>query len=184
MVVYENHTTMEKIDGTQNHHRISLIAALGQNRELGKGNQLLWRIAEDLKRFKTLTTGHPVIMGRKTFESIMGSLGKPLPERTNIIVTHDPEYKAPEGVIVTNTFPEALSYAKDSEGSEEIFVIGGGQIYEAALPFANRLYLTLIEDSADADTFYPAYEEQFHTKVSEEHHESNGLPYSWVTLER
>ncbi len=164
--------------------RISLIAAIGQNRELGKDNQLLWRIPEDLKRFKTLTVGHPVIMGRKTFESILSTLGKPLPERTNIIVTHDPDYQAPEGVIVTNTFPEALSYAKDSEGFEEIFVIGGGQIYEAALPFASRLYLTLIEASADADTFFPAYEEQFHTKVSEEKYQSSDLAYSWVTLER
>ncbi len=166
--------------------KISLIAGIGRNRELGKSNELLWRVPDDLKRFKMLTTGHPVIMGRKTFESILHSpLGKPLPDRTNIVVTHDPDYAAPEGVIVTTTFPEALSYAKDAPGADEIFVIGGGQIYEAAIPFADRLNLTLFDATADsADALFPPYDNQFTREIFREEREHDGLKYTWVDLER
>jgi dihydrofolate reductase len=175
---------MQNVDSGQNYPRISIIAAIGKNRVLGKNNKLLWQIPDDLKRFKELTLGHPVIMGRKTYESILASLGKPLPGRTNIVVTRNPEYSVPEGVIVAHSLPEALSYAKDGAGADEIFVGGGGQLYEAALPFVDRLYLTLIDDEQEGDSFFPAYEEQFEQKTFEESREWNGLKYTWVNLER
>jgi dihydrofolate reductase len=151
-------------------HMISIIAALGKNRELGKQGALLWRIPEDLKRFKTLTVGHPVVMGRKTFESI----GKPLPGRTNLVLSR-----------AGMSLEEALKKAKDAPGGEEIFIIGGAQIYEQALPFADRLYLTLIEaEASDADAFFPAYASIFTKKLSKESGEFNGVKYSWVVLEK
>jgi len=148
--------------------RVSMIAAVGRNRELGLGNGLLWHIPEDLKRFKALTLGHPVIMGRKTFESI----GKPLPGRTNLVVSRS-----------ALSLEDALAQAKKLD-KEEVFIIGGVQIYEQALPYADRLYLTLIEDTKEADAFFPEYEKLFTKKVSEEPREYEGLQYRWVTLEK
>lgn len=163
--------------------RISIVVAIGSNsRAIGKENKLLWHIPEDLKRFKALTLGHPVIMGRKTFDSIVAMLGKPLPERTNIVVTRDTEWKA-EGVVVAHTILEAIEKARALD-AEEICIIGGAQIYEQALPYANTLHLTRVEDAAEGDTFFPPFEHLFTKKVSEEKHEHNGLQYSWVTLER
>src|SRR6185503_7742279 len=107
---------------------ISAIAAIGRNRELGKGNQLIWQIPDDLKRFKSLTTGHPIIMGRKTFDSI----GRVLPNRTNIVITRDTHWNH-EGVVVAHSVEDAIEKGKALDQSE-IFIIGGAQIYEAALP--------------------------------------------------
>jgi dihydrofolate reductase len=162
---------------------ISMIAAIGaQNRELGKDGDLLWHIPEDLKRFKELTSGHPVVMGRKTWESLPEKV-RPLPNRTNIIVTRQSGYQAP-GATVTDSLEAALVAVTSAEGSDEIFVIGGGELYAAALPHADRLYLTLINDIKDADAFFPPYESEFTKIISDESHESNGLNYRWVTLER
>src|SRR5258708_1489116 len=121
---------------------VSAIAAIGKNRELGQDNKLLWHIPDDLKRFKALTTGHPVIMGRKTFESIFAMIGKPLPNRTNIVVTHDTSWSH-AGVLVSHSVEKAIEKGK-SLGEKEVFILGGAQIYEAALPFTDKLYLTLI----------------------------------------
>nr|AIA18932.1 Dihydrofolate reductase [uncultured bacterium] len=162
--------------------RISAIAALGHNLAIGKGNELLWHIPEDLKRFKALTLGHPVVMGRKTFESIAAMLGKPLPGRPNIVITRDPTWRY-EGVHVAHTVEDALALAKELD-QEEIFVIGGAQIYEAALPHTDRLYLTLIDDTKEGDAYFPAYENIFTKKLSEEVREHDGLKYTWVDLER
>jgi dihydrofolate reductase len=162
--------------------RICIVVAIGRdkklNRVLGKDNNLLWRIPDDLKRFRALTTGHPLIFGRKTFESI----GKPLPNRTNIVVTRDPDWQFP-GVIVAHSLEEAIGKAKEIEG-EEIHIGGGAQLYEQALPFVDKLYLTLIDDEKEGDTFFPPYEDQFTKKVFEEAHEWNGIKYRWVDLER
>ena len=160
--------------------KISIIAAIGtQTRALGKNNGLIWRIPEDLKRFKALTTDHPVIMGRKTFESI----GRPLPNRTNIVISRDTQYR-PAGVTIAQSLESALEHASALENSE-VFVIGGGQIYTQALPYADRLYLTLIEEtsSTKADTFFPEYSD-FNKVVEKEDHAHDGLSYSWVTLEK
>ena len=158
-------------------HRVSIIAAIGKNRELGKMNELIWRISDDLKRFKTLTMGHPIIMGRKTYESI----GKPLPGRTNIIVSR----MAPEapGCTVVNSFVRALDLARNID-QQEVFIIGGAQIYAEALPLSDRLYLTLIDDTnAHADAFFPPYPD-FTRVVSSEPHEDFVPPYRWSILER
>jgi|SRR3989344_3651970 len=167
--------------------RISIVAAVGKNRELGSGNKLLWHIPADLKRFKSLTLGHPVIMGQKTFDSIVGMLGKPLPERKNIVMTLDPaygkEWAGREDVFIVHSSEEALAKARSLD-SEEIFIGGGAQIYAALLPHADRLYLTQIEDDKEADAFFPAYESLFTKTVSEEAGKHEGLRYRWVTLEK
>lgn len=161
--------------------RISIVVAIGKNRVIGKGNDLLWRIPEDLKRFKALTSGHPVVMGRKTWESIPEKF-RPLPDRTNIVVTRQHGYALP-GATVAHSLIEALGVAQGAHGGEEIFIIGGGQIYTEALPFTHRLYLTLIDDEKEGDTYFPEYETTFTKKISEESGESGGLQYRWITLE-
>lgn len=162
--------------------RVSTIVALGKNRVIGKGNTLLWHIPDDLKRFKALTTGHPVVMGRKTFDSIVAFLGKPLPNRTNIVVTRDSAWSA-EGATVAHSLEEALTKAKELD-PEEVFVIGGAQVYEQALPYTDRLYLTLIDDEKAGDAYFPPYEHLFTKTLSEEAHEHNGLHYRWIDLEK
>ena len=157
---------------------ISAIAAIGENRELGKSGDLIWRISDDLRRVKELTTGHTLIMGRKTYESI----GKPLPNRTNIVVTRDTGYQA-DGCIVAHSLDEALAKAREVEEGE-IFIFGGAEVYKEALPTITRLYLTLVHASnPKADTFFPDYSD--FTKVIEtEEREQEDLKYQWVTLER
>ncbi len=166
----------------QEAEKISLIVAIGRNRAIGKDNELLWNIPGDLPRFKRLTLGHPVIMGRRTWESIPEKY-RPLPDRTNIVITRDRSYNAP-GAVLAQSFPEALSLARDAEGAGEIFAIGGQQVYECALPFATNLYVTLIDDEKEGDAFFPAYESEFTKEVAREEHEHNGLRYTWLDLER
>ncbi len=171
------------IDSGGGNGRISLIAAIGNNRELGKANELLWRLPDDMKRFKEITIDHPVIMGRKTWESIPEKY-RPLPGRTNLVVTHQVGYVA-EGATVVDGVSDAFYAAQKAEGASETFVIGGGDLYASALPYATRLYLTLVDASdSDADTFFPAYAIEFTKIISEESHEQDGLTYRWITLER
>ena len=162
--------------------RLCAVVAIGKNRELGLDGKLLWHIPDDLKRFKALTLGHPIIMGRKTFESIVGYLGKPLPGRTNIVVTRDAAWKY-EGVIVASSLEEAIAKGRELDDTE-VHIGGGAQIYEQALPHIDKLYLTLVEDEKQADSFFPPYEKEFTKKVFEEKREWNGLKYTWVDLER
>jgi len=157
--------------------KISLIAAISENRALGKDNQLIFKIPEDMERFKDITTGHPIIMGRKTHESI----GRALPNRTNIVISRDKKFKAP-GCEVVNSIEDAIKAAEKVEKSE-IFIIGGGQIYEQAMKFADKLYLTVIEGEYVADTFFPDYAE-FKKVVYDESHESAGYKYKFLELER
>ena len=157
--------------------RISAIAAVGKNCELGKNGDLIWRIKEDLGRVRDLTMGHPIIMGRKTHESI----GKPLPGRVNIVVTRDPSYTA-DGCVVVPSVTMAIEKASLLD-QDEIFIFGGAQIYEAALPYTNRLYLTEIDaEDPDADTFFPEYSNFAHV-VESEMHSQDGLSYIWITRE-
>lgn len=131
---------------------ISLIAAIGKNHELGKDGKLLFRIKEDMQFFKDTTLGHPILMGHRTFESIK----RPLPGRTNFVVTHHPEL-LPSSVNPVSDFQSFLDSFATSQ--DELFVIGGGAIYSAALPYASTLYLTEIDASApDADTFFPPFD--------------------------
>ncbi|OGP09580.1 MAG: hypothetical protein A2048_00115 [Deltaproteobacteria bacterium GWA2_45_12] len=126
---------------------LSIIVAMSQNGVIGKNNQLPWHLSEDLKRFKTLTMGQAIIMGRKTFESI----GKPLPGRTNIVITRNKKYTA-QGVILVSSLKEALEKVPTNT---EAFVIGGAEIYKEALPHAQTIYLTRIEKEVEGDTFFP-----------------------------
>ena len=157
---------------------IALICAMGPGREIGFNNQLIWRISEDLKRFKRITMGHPIIMGRLTYESI----GRPLPGRTNIVVTRNHEYQA-EGCVLCHSLEDAVKVAEHED--DDVFVIGGGQIYEQALPIADRLYLTLVSDDApkQCDVYFPDYSE-FTTVLDEEQVTAATPPYSFLTLER
>lgn len=157
--------------------RISIIAAIGKNRELGKKNELIWRIPDDLKRVKALTTGHPIIMGRATYESI----GRPLPNRTNIVISRT--ITEIPGCLVFSSLPDALAHAKQID-TLEIFIFGGASLYTEALSVTSRLYLTLIDDiDPDADVFFPEYGE-FKNILEKEHHPEHTPSYTWVTLER
>jgi dihydrofolate reductase len=148
--------------------KISIIAAIGRNRELGKDNKLIWNIQEDLQRFRKITKGHPIIMGRKTFESI----GRVLPNRTNIIITRNLSFSfaRPGLAKLAGSLEDAIKLAQKEKGSEEIFIIGGGQIYQQAISLADKLYLTIINASFDADTFFPDYSD-FKKVVFEEERE-------------
>ncbi len=157
--------------------RISMIVAVDEERAIGKDNRLLWNIPEDLKRFKELTTGHTVIMGENTYHSI----GRPLPNRTNIVVTLNQSLVLP-GCFVVYSIDEAFQMAKEKE-NEEVFVIGGASIYRQCLPLVERLYLTLVEGKHEADTFFPDYAE-FQKVVSEEKGENEQYRYTYYILER
>jgi dihydrofolate reductase len=158
---------------------LSLIAALGAHtRVIGAAGRLLWRIPEDLVRFKTLTLGHPIIMGRKTFDSI----GRPLPGRTNIVVTRNTAWTH-EGVTVAHTVDEALAHARTID-TEEIFVIGGGELYTQTIDRADRLYLTLIEDDTPGDTYFPTYENTHVRTTLEVPKQRGSLHYQFSTYER
>ena len=159
------------------------VVAIGRNRELGNGNKLLWHIPDDLKRFKALTKGHPIIMGRKTFESIVGYVGGPLPDRTNIVVTREPNYSY-DGAIVAHSSEEAIEVAKSRPGADEIHIGGGAELYKQAIPLIDKLYLTIVDAEAEADAFFPEYADQFTKKVFEEQREWNGLKYRFVDLEK
>jgi dihydrofolate reductase len=158
--------------------KLSLIAVIGKNRELGKDNKLLWHIPGDLPRFKKITGGHPVIMGRKTFQSI----GRPLPGRTNFVISRDGTFMA-DGVTSVTTLEDAITQAKKAPGSEEVFIIGGGSVYAQAIDNADQVYLTVVDKTAEADTFFPDYS-QFNTVISEEHHNQDGFSFTYLTLAR
>ena len=134
---------------------ISLIVAVAENGVIGRDGTMPWRLSTDLKRFKSLTLGHPVIMGRKTWDS----LKKPLPERANIVITRDKSFSS-EGAIVAHSLSEARQLAEEEAikaKMDEIFVIGGGAIFKEALPFADRMYVTEILSPVEGDTFFPSF---------------------------
>jgi len=159
--------------------RVSLIAALAENRVIGRDNQLPWRISADLKHFKALTMGKPIVMGRKTWESI----GRPLPGRENIVVTRDTAYQA-EGCQVVHSIKRALDVAG---GVDEIMIIGGAGLYQQTLERADRLYLTRVRAEVEGDTWFPEIDPQQWREVACESHpadESNEHDYDFVILER
>lgn len=145
---------------TDNRPSISIIVAIAENGVIGRDNGLPWRLSTDLKRFKAITMGKPVVMGRKTYQSI----GKPLPGRVNIVVSRDPAFAA-EGVVVVRSLDEAFARAGDAA---EICVIGGGEIYRQALPLADRLYVTEVKAPIDGDTTFPAIDPAVFEPVSDE----------------
>lgn len=156
---------------------ISIIVAHDDKQGIGKNGQLPWHLSKDLQHFKALTLNHPVIMGRKTFDSI----GQPLPNRVNIVVTRNKTYSVPErNILTTQSLTEAVKLAQ-AKDNREIFIIGGGEIYAQALPLATKLYLTHIQGDFNCDTFFPDYS-NFNHLVSKESHQEAGINYSFITL--
>lgn len=156
--------------------RLSIVAALARNRVIGTDNRLPWHLPDDLRRFKALTLGHPVVMGRKTYASI----GRPLPGRTNIVVTRDRDYAA-AGCIVVHTLAAALDA---STGTDEIFIIGGAEIYALALPRTDRLHLTEIDADFPGDALFPAYEAGAFKLLSRETRAHEGLRFDFSVYDR
>jgi len=164
---------------------ISIIAAVAENGVIGKDGAMPWRLSTDLRRFKALTLGKPVVMGRRTFESI----GKPLAGRANVVVSRRTDYR-PEGVAVAASLDAALSEARASASQgalETVFVIGGGEIYAAAMPLADRLHITHVAARPAGDTVFPAIDPAVWTRVSEAHvpaGEKDTAPTTYAVYER
>lgn len=163
---------------------VALIAAMAHNRVIGRANTLPWRLPADMAHFKALTTGHPVLMGRKTFES----LGRPLPNRTNIVVTRDRQFQ-PQGGRVAHSIDAALNIAAEhlDNDNPEVFVIGGEQLYKQMLPHADRLYLTLVDAEVEGDAWFPDFEWHEWREVDRRTHPidpKNPHACTFLTLER
>lgn len=142
---------------------LTLIAAASENNALGKDNDLVWHLPDDFKRFKALTSGHYIVMGRKTFESFP----KPLPNRTHVIITRQKDYEVPEGCIVVNSLSKAIEVCPENE---EMFIIGGGQIYKQSIEIADKIELTRIHTTVEADTFFPEIDEDIWEVIQSEYH--------------
>ena len=158
---------------------VSLVVAASKNNVIGRDGELPWHLPEDLRHFRRITTGKPVIMGRKTFESI----GRPLPDRHNIVMTRDPDYAA-EGCDVVESVAEALDVAGDAD---EVMVIGGGQVYRDFLPRADRIYMTRVQAEVQGDTRFPRIEGNAWRLVSAEHHaadEKHEFAFEMMVFER
>lgn len=160
--------------------RLSLIAAVGRGREIGRGNDLLWRTREDQLHFKHTTMGHPVVMGRKTWESLPEKF-RPLPGRRNIVVSRNAQFAA-SGAEVVDSLDAALALAGDVP---QVFVVGGAQLYALALPRVDQLVLTEIDATFEADVFFPAWDRSaFEETAREAHVDAEGRPYAFVTYRR
>lgn len=158
---------------------LSIIVAIAENNVIGKDNDLIWKLPRDMKHFKETTTGHYIIMGRKTFESN----GRPLPNRTNVIITRDKNFKA-EGCVIVHSLEDALLKAKDDS---EVFIIGGGVIYKLAMPLVDRIYLTKIHHTFEGDTFFPEINMNEWNEIDRrdfEPDEKNKYPFTIFILDR
>lgn len=154
-------------------NNLSMIAAIGKNNELGYENKLLWHLKEDMQFFRKTTTGKTIIMGRKTFESLPGLL----PKRKHIIITNNQNYQNND-VIIMHSVDEVINYIQNTQ--EECFIIGGGKVYKEFLPFAHTLYLTEIEDSKRADTFFPVFSKDDYQKEILGSSSENNINYSFA----
>ena len=161
---------------------VIVVAMSRPGRAIGNKNQLLWHIPEDMKRFKALTLGHPIIIGKNTFESIVKILGKPLPGRSNIVLTRNQDYTY-EGVQVAHSLTDAITLA-EAESPSEIHIGGGAALYEQALPMVSKLHVTWVNDEPAADTYFPDFEDQFQILTEYGPCEHNGLTYEWVDYVR
>ena len=176
--IAESEVYNEELKAKVEKSELTIIVAAAENDAIGKDNKLIWHLSDDLQRFKDLTSGHHIIMGRKTFESFP----KPLPNRTHVVITRQDNYDVPIGVLRTKSLEEAIKLAKNDS---QPFIIGGGQIYEQAMAFADKIELTRVHESFDADTFFPKIDETiwkevgntFHKKDSEHNHEFSFLTY-------
>tara|TARA_R110001599_G_scaffold210877_3_gene408248 strand:+ start:6574 stop:7053 length:480 start_codon:yes stop_codon:yes gene_type:complete len=157
---------------------ITAIAAISSNGVIGNGGDLIWKISEDLKRFKDITSNNFVLMGRKTYESI----GKPLPNRVNIIMTRDRGFRA-QGCFVVHSVREAIDLYHDTE-DKDLFIIGGGEIYELLMPFTDRLLLTEINKNCDGDTYFPKYPSEEWEWIKQEYRTNYEINYSFTEYRR
>ena len=167
-------------DAEKKKSELTIIVAVAENNAIGKDNKLIWHLSDDLKRFKSLTNGHHIIMGRKTFESFPN----PLPNRTHVVITRQSNYKAPSGVIVVNTLVDAIEVAKNDYRP---FIIGGGEIYKQALEFADRIEITRVHDSFDADTYFPEISPNIWKETFREFHskdDKNEYDFTFITYVR
>lgn len=165
---------------TNSSTHLTIIVAAAENNAIGKDNKLIWHLSDDLKRFKALTNGHHIIMGRKTFESFP----KPLPNRTHIVITRQDNYPAPDGVIVVNTLEDAIDASKNDE---QPFIIGGGEIYKQAMSIADKIEITRVHENFEADTFFPEIDTNIWKETSKTFHkkdEKNEYDYSFITYLR
>ena len=156
---------------------LTIIVAAGENDAIGKDNKLIWHLSDDLKRFKTLTNGHHIIMGRKTFESFP----KPLPNRTHVVITRQDDYEVPEGVIVVNSLSDAIDASKNDT---QPFIIGGGEIYRQAMSFANKIELTRVHENFEADTFFPKIDSTLWQETNNTYHnkdDNHKHAFSFIT---
>lgn len=159
---------------------ITLVVAMGLNREIGVDNKLPWHLPKDLKHFKEITSGHPIIMGRKTYESI----GKPLPNRTNIVISRKKDWFE-EGILIVGSIKEAIKFGQKID--EDIFIIGGGNIFEQTMDIADKLEVTEIKTNIEADTFFPKIDPKIWTKTDEvcyEKDEKNNFDFCFQTFQR
>ena len=157
--------------------KVSMIVAIGKQRQIGADNKMLWRISDEFQHFKKTTMGHTLLMGRKSFESI----GKPLPGRNTIIITRDENYQA-DGCEVVHSVEEGIELAK-KKGEDELFISGGGQIYELGLPYTEKLYLSIVDFNGDADIYFPEYKQYDWKLTHKEDHVSN-LAWELQVLEK
>lgn len=158
---------------------LSIVVAISENNAIGKDNQLLWHLPADLKHFKNITTGHPIVMGRKTYDSI----GRPLPNRRNIVITRQHNLELP-GVEVVNSVDEAIALC---EAESEVFIIGGAEIYKIAMKHVDRIYLTTVHRVYEADAFFPVLDQKEWLETFKEYHssdEKNTVAYTFSTLDR
>lgn len=162
--------------------KTALIVAMAENNCIGKDNKMPWHIRDDLKRFKDLTMGHPVIMGRKTYESILGYLGKPLPGRTNIVVSKN-GFENLHEVPVFSDLEKAIEHGQKIAKSE-VFIIGGAQIYNQAIYMADILYLTQIHKEINGDAFFPEIDQNNWAETARKDHLSHDPPFSFITITR
>lgn len=159
---------------------LTIIVAAAENNAIGRDNKLIWHLSDDLKRFKSLTDGHHIIMGRKTFESFP----QPLPNRTHVVITRQPHYTAPAGVIIVNTLEEAINAVKNDSRP---FILGGGEIYKQALGLADRIEITRVHESFDADTFFPEISPTIWKETFREFHskdDKNEYDFTFITYVR
>lgn len=164
--------------------KISMIAAVAANKVIGKDNDLVWSLPDDMKFFMTKTSGHNIILGRKNYESLPKKY-RPLPNRVNIIMTRNSDYKA-EGAVIVSSLPEAINIAEEN-GEEEVFIIGGGEIYKLGLEVADTMYITEIKSEFDGDAFFPEYDANLWQEVARVPHakdERHNHEFDFVTYER
>lgn len=165
---------------------LTIISAVARHGAIGKDNDFPWHLRDDFRRFRKLTTGHALIMGRGNYDHLMQRIGKMLPDRVTIVVTRNPDFTAP-GVLVAHSLEEAIKLAEAATEHDEVFVIGGAQVYASTMPLADKLDITEVNHEFDGDAYFPEIDPEVWREVSREHHaqdDRHNYSFDWVTYER